>query len=186
MARFRLDDGMGRTWTHAWIAVHYGICAQAGLTFVDAGDEHASPLLLVANIPGQLERLLGIVLEKCNGELPFWMAPTQILVIPITRKETDAALDLARALGESGWRSDVDLRQESMGAKIRRAELNKVPMMVILGKREVSSGTASLRTRDKGVIGEVDRERLLTLANEELKKSLVSGLGIKLVDDEIE
>jgi threonyl-tRNA synthetase len=104
---------------------------------------------------GSYERFIGILLEDTAGELPFWLAPVQASVLPIADRHTDAAAEVARRLREGGLRAEVDDRTESVGRKIRDAEMRKIPYMLVVGDREAETGSAAVRRRHEGDEGTV-------------------------------
>jgi threonyl-tRNA synthetase len=102
---------------------------------------------------GSFERFIGILLEHTAGELPFWLAPVQASVLPIADDQIDYARGVAKQLRDAGLRAEVDERTESIGKKIRSAELQKIPYMLVVGKREAENGEISLRKHREGDIG---------------------------------
>jgi threonyl-tRNA synthetase len=110
---------------------------------------------------GSMERFVGILIEHTGGEFPVWLAPVQAVVIPANSKAFEYAADTARVFGEAGLRVEADLSDEKMNAKIRDAELMKVPYMVIVGPREAEAGTVAPRRKGVGQIEAMSREAFL-------------------------
>jgi threonyl-tRNA synthetase len=110
---------------------------------------------------GSIERFVGIYIEHTGGEFPVWVAPVQALVIPATAKAFDYAAETARFLKQGGVRAAVDLRDEKLAAKIRDAELEKVPYMVVVGPREAEAGTVAPRRKGEGQLPAMGREEFL-------------------------
>src|SRR5262249_47370737 len=108
-----------------------------------------------------LERFMGIYIEHVGGEFPVWLAPTQVVVIPANPKAHDYAADTMRFLHAGGVRATADLREEKMGAKIRAAELEKVPYMVVVGPREAEAGTVAPRRKGQGQLEAMSRQAFL-------------------------
>jgi threonyl-tRNA synthetase len=120
------------------------------LTYTGADNAEHRVVMLHRALFGSYERFIGILLEDTAGELPFWLAPTQAVVLPIADRHVDAAEAAARALREAGVRVEVDARTESVGRKIREAELRKVPYMLVIGDREAEEGGVALRRHGAG------------------------------------
>lgn len=115
-------------------------------------------------ILGSLERFFGLLLEHFAGKFPVWLAPVQVAVLPITDRCNDRAAEVTRSLRQVGLRVELDNRSEKIGAKIRQAQLRKIPYMVILGDREVESGTLAVRTRRKVTLGAFPWKTLLAVS----------------------
>jgi threonyl-tRNA synthetase len=118
---------------------------------------------------GSLERFMGIYIEHCGGEFPVWLAPTQVVVIPANPKAHDYATDTMQFLKAGGVRATADLREEKMGAKIRDAELEKIPYMVVVGPREAEAGTVAPRRKGQGQLEAMSRQAFLERVQEETK-----------------
>jgi len=99
---------------------------------------------------GSIERFMGILIEHCGGAFPFWLAPVQVKVLPVTDRTEPYAREVAARLTGEGFRAEADLRSEKIGAKIRQAQIEKVPYMLVVGDREVTAGTVSVRHRTEG------------------------------------
>jgi threonyl-tRNA synthetase len=123
---------------------------------------------------GSFERFIGILLEHTGGELPAWLAPVQAAVLPISDRHVDAARAAAATLRAAGVRVEVDERTESVGRKIREAELQKVPYMLVLGDREAEEGTVSVRRHREGDEGSVAIDELADRLSRELRPGYTS------------
>jgi threonyl-tRNA synthetase len=115
---------------------------------------------------GSLERFFGVLIEHYNGSFPLWLAPVQAVVLPIAERHEDYARSLDRMLQTNGLRSAVDLSREKVGKKIREAEVQKIPLILVVGDKEVERRSASLRVHGQGDKGEVDIARFLEKAKE--------------------
>jgi threonyl-tRNA synthetase len=113
---------------------------------------------------GSLERFFGVLLEHYNGSFPLWLAPVQVVVLPIAERHEAYAQALDARCRENGLRSSVDLSREKVGKKIRQAEIEKIPLILVVGDKEVERGSASLRVHGQGDKGEVDVARFLEQA----------------------
>ncbi|HEX4734375.1 MAG TPA: threonine--tRNA ligase [Thermoleophilaceae bacterium] len=148
-----MTDTLGRSWQLGTVQLDYNMPERFGLTYNGADNAEHMPVMIHRALFGSFERFIGILLEHTAGELPFWLAPVQASVLPIADDQNDYARDVAERLSSAGLRADVDDRTESIGKKIRAAELQKVPYMLVVGKREAESGEISLRKHREGDIG---------------------------------
>jgi threonyl-tRNA synthetase len=142
-----MTDTLGRSWQMGTIQVDYHMPRQFGLTYMGADNREHSPVVIHRALLGSLERFLGILIEHYGGAFPFWLAPVQVRVIPVGEDHRAAAAETADALRDAGFRVDVDERDETVGKRIRDAELEKIPKVVVYGDRESAD---SLAVRDRG------------------------------------
>jgi threonyl-tRNA synthetase len=142
-----MTDTLGRSWQMGTIQVDYHMPRQFGLTYMGADNREHSPVVIHRALLGSLERFIGILIEHYGGAFPFWLAPVQVRVISVGEDHREAAGEIARALREAGFRVDVDERDETVGRRIRDAELEKIPKTIVFGDRE---SAASLAIRDRG------------------------------------
>ena len=147
---FMVKDALGRKWQLGTVQLDYNLPERFDLTYVDENDERVRPVMIHRAPFGSLERFVGVMLEHTGGNLPLWLAPTQVKVLPITDAQNDYAEGVADALRQSGLRVSVDTRSEKVGRKIRDAEVEKVPVMLIVGKNEAEAGTVSVRRHGLG------------------------------------
>jgi threonyl-tRNA synthetase len=124
---------------------------------------------------GSIERFFGILIEHYAGLFPLWLAPTQVIVLPITDRSHEYALEAAESLRAVGLRVEVDKRNEKIGYKIREAELMKIPYMVIVGDKEVESGLLSVRHKGEGDLGKMSVEDLKARLTAEVKSKTTEG-----------
>jgi threonyl-tRNA synthetase len=151
---FVVHDAIGREWQLATIQLDFMMPERFELTYVDSDGAEKRPVMIHRAILGSLERFFGVMLEHFGGDLPPWLAPQQVRVLPITDAVNDYAESVCRQLRDSGIRADVDSRSEKLGYKIRDGETMKVPYLLVVGQREADNGTVSLRLRhrrDQGV-----------------------------------
>ncbi len=143
----KIRDVLGRSWQCSTIQVDFNLPERFDMEYIgDDGKAHR-PIMIHRAIFGSIERFFGVIIEHFAGAFPFWLAPIQVTVIPIADRHLDYAYKIAARLKEVGFRVVVDDGKERMNAKIRQAQLQKVPYMLIVGDREVSDGTVSVRTR---------------------------------------
>jgi threonyl-tRNA synthetase len=147
---FMVKDALGRSWQLGTVQLDYNLPERFDLTYVDENDQRVRPVMIHRAPFGSLERFVGVMLEHTGGNLPLWLAPTQVKVLPITDDQNDYARSVADDLKAAGLRVEVDTRSEKVGRKIRDAEVEKVPVMLILGKNEAEAGTVSVRRHGLG------------------------------------
>jgi threonyl-tRNA synthetase len=141
-----VTDSLGRSWQLATVQLDYQQPARFGLTYMGADNAEHTPVVIHRALYGSFERFLGILIEHYGGEFPFWLSPVQILVLPVGADHGDAARALADKLREAGYRVEVDDRDDTVGKRIRDAELEKIPFTIVYGDRE---SEASLAIRER-------------------------------------
>jgi threonyl-tRNA synthetase len=140
-----MDDSLGRSWQMGTIQLDFQMPARFGLTYVGSDNVEHTPVVVHRALLGSLERFIGIMIEHYAGAFPLWLAPVQVRVIPVGEAHRGAARELAIELGTSGFRADVDDRDETLGRRIRDAELEKVPYVIVWGDRESREAIAVRR-----------------------------------------
>ncbi|HVW17916.1 MAG TPA: threonine--tRNA ligase [Solirubrobacteraceae bacterium] len=150
-----VTDSLGRSWQIGTVQLDYNLPERFGLEYTGADNAQHRPVMIHRALFGSFERFIGLLLEHTAGELPAWLAPVQAIVLPIADRHADAAREVAATLRAAGVRVEVDERTESVGRKIREAELQKLPYMLIVGDREAQQGTVSVRRHREGDEGEV-------------------------------
>ena len=147
---FMVRDALGREWQLGTVQVDYNLPERFDLTYIDHNDERQRPVMLHRAPFGSLERFIGVLIEHTGGNFPVWLAPAQVTVLPIGQDFNDYATDVGRRLREAGLRTEVDVRDDKVGRKIRDAEVQKIPYMLVVGKREVEGGTVNVRRHGEG------------------------------------
>ena len=165
---FDVTDAIGRKWQCATIQLDYQLPARFGLTYVGADNAEHQPVVIHRAIFGSFERFMAILIEHFAGAFPLWFAPVQAVVLPIADRHADYARGVRAQLRADGLRVDLDERQEKIGYKIREAQLQKVPYMLVVGDREAADGTISVRTRTGGDQGAVTTARFIDAARAEI------------------
>jgi threonyl-tRNA synthetase len=145
-----MTDTIGRPWQLGTVQLDYYMPEQFALEYTGADDEHHRPVMIHRALMGSFERFIGILIEHYAGDFPVWLAPVQAIVLPIADRHNEAAEKVAARLREDGARVGVDERAESVGRKIRDAEVRKIPYMLIIGDREAEAGEIALRIHGKG------------------------------------
>ena len=166
----KIQDALGREWQCTTVQFDFNLPERFDLTFMDAEGGRSRPYMVHRAILGSLERFLGVLIEHYAGAFPLWLAPTQATVIPIADRHLEYAESVKTRLESRGFRAEVDGRSERMNLKIRNAQLQKVPYMLVVGDREQEDGAVAVRTREGGNLGALPLDDLLArLAEEEAK-----------------
>jgi threonyl-tRNA synthetase len=143
-----IKDALGRTWQCGTIQLDMSLPERFDLTYVGADNEKHRPIMIHRVIYGSIERFFGILIEHFAGRFPLWLAPVQVVVLPINDELADGAREVAARLEAAGLRCEVDDRTESLNRKIREAQLQYIPLILTHGKKEAEAGTLSVRTLD--------------------------------------
>jgi threonyl-tRNA synthetase len=147
---FDITDAIGRKWQCATIQLDYQQPENFDLKYVGADNAEHRPVVIHRAILGSFERFIAILIEHYAGAFPFWVAPVQAIVLPITDRNAEYARSVRRMLADAGLRVELDERQEKIGFKIREAQLQKIPYMLVVGDKEAAEGTVAVRTRAGG------------------------------------
>ena len=167
---FHLKDSLERTWQCGTIQVDFSMPERFQLEYTDKDNEKKRPIMVHRAIYGSLERFIGILLEHLNGNLPLWLNPFQIKVLPMTDKQLKSAEKVTKELRESGFRVKLDDRSESMSKKVRDAQIEKVNYMITIGEKEEKAGTYAVRNRDGKVKFGVKPADFIKEINKEIKE----------------
>jgi threonyl-tRNA synthetase len=152
---FVIKDVIGREWQLGTVQVDYNLPIRFDLNYVGADNQKHRPVMIHRAPFGSMERFVGVLIEHFAGAFPVWLAPEQVRLLPITDNQNDYALSLAEQLKEAGLRYSVDTHSDKIGAKIRRAQMDKVPYMLIIGQKEMEAQQVAVRVRGKGDEGAV-------------------------------
>jgi len=165
----KMKDCLGREWQMGTVQVDFQLPLRFNLSYVDSNGEKKTPILIHRALFGSFERFIGIITEHFAGAFPVWLAPVQVKVLPISDNQKAYADKVVEQLRRSGLRVELDDRQEKIGYKIREAQLQKVPYMLILGEKEVESNSVGVRNRKEGDIGAMKVEEFISKIEEEVK-----------------
>jgi threonyl-tRNA synthetase len=151
----KLVDAIGRLWQLSTVQFDFTLPRRFGLEYIAEDGKSHQPLMVHRALYGSIERFFGILIEHYAGAFPVWLAPVQAIVLPITDRQNDYARQVKQTLIEAGFRAELDDRSEKVNFKIREAQLQKIPYMLVVGDREAQSGQVSVRNRkhgDQGVV----------------------------------
>ncbi len=165
---FDVTDAIGRKWQCATIQLDYQIPQRFELKYVGADNAEHCPVVIHRAIFGSFERFMALLIEHFAGAFPLWLAPVQAVVLPLADRHADAARAVVRRLAEAGLRVELDARVEKIGFKIREAQLQKIPYMLVMGDREAADGTVSVRSRSGGDLGSRSVEAFIADATREV------------------
>ena len=147
---FMVKDAIGRRWQLGTIQVDYNLPERFGLEYVGADNQKHRPIMIHRAPFGSMERFVAVLLEHTAGKLPIWLAPDQVVVLPISEKYNDYAQKVVLELAERDIRAFVDDRNEKIGKKIRDNELKKIPYLLIVGEKEAENNEVSVRKQGEG------------------------------------
>ena len=150
---FHLRDSLGRTWQCGTIQLDFQMPQRFDLEYTAEDGSKKRPIMIHRVCFGSIERFIGILIEHFAGKFPVWLAPVQVKVIPVSEKSMDYAAGVYEKLKAAGIRTELDHKDEKVGYKIRQAQLEKVPYMLVLGEKEAAEGAITVRSRDKGDLG---------------------------------
>ena len=167
---FMVKDALGRKWQLGTIQVDYNLPERFDLTYIGADNEKHRPVMVHRAPFGSMERFVAVLLEHCAGEFPLWLAPDQVVILPVSEKYLDFAKNLQSYLKKSDIRALIDERNEKIGRKIRDAEMKKYPYMVIVGEKEEADNAVSVRAHGQVDLGTMSLEAFAKMVNEKVKE----------------
>ena len=167
---FHLEDSLGRTWQCGTIQLDFQLPMRFEAEYMGADGEKHRPIMIHRVVYGSIERFIGILIEHYAGKFPLWLAPVQVKVLPISEKFFGYAGDILQSLKAAGIRCEMDNRDEKIGYKIRSAQMEKVPYMLIVGQKEEESQTVSVRSREDGDLGSFALEDFVRKAAKEAEE----------------
>ena len=170
---FHLEDCIGRTWQCGTIQLDMQLPQRFDLNYIGKDGEKHKPIVIHRVAFGSIERFLGILIEHFAGKFPAWLAPVQVKIIPIADRHAEYGLTVKAALEARGLRVEIDERSEKIGYKIREAQMEKVPYMLIVGDKEIEEQQLSVRSRDRGELGAQSLEAFIAQIEEEIKTKAI-------------
>lgn len=170
---FHLADSLGRTWQCGTIQLDMQLPERFELEYIGSDGEKHRPAMIHRVVFGSIERFIGVITEHFAGAFPLWIAPQQVIVLPVTDRAGDYADQVAKRLNDSGFRVEVDHRSEKLGYKIREAQEMKIPYMVVVGDKDIENNTVSIRHRSGADLGAMPYEDFEALLIEEQNTKLI-------------
>ena len=167
---FHLEDAIGRTWQCGTIQLDFQMPERFDLTYVGADNEKHRPVMIHTVVFGSIERFIAILTEHCAGAFPVWVAPLHVKVLTITDRANDRASEVRDLLREAGMRAECDLRNEKIGFKIREAQMQKVPYMLVIGDKEIEKGVVAVRSRSEGDLGVMELSDFMQKLQKEINE----------------
>jgi len=167
---FMFKDALGNEIQIPTVQLDFATPKRFGLNYIDQNGKKISPVIVHRAILGSYERLIALLIEYFVGAFPPWLSPIQAIIIPITDKQKDYAQKIQKQLKEEKIRVNLDDRSETVGAKIRDAEMQKIPYMIIVGEKEIKSKNISIRTRGGRIIGNMKLDKFISLLKEDIDK----------------
>ena len=164
---FHIEDSLGRTWQCGTIQLDYQLPGRFDLAYTGADGQKHTPVMIHRVVFGSIERFIGVITEHFAGAFPLWLSPVQVRVLTVGTAQNDYAEKVNAALTAAGLRSEADTRFEKIGFKIREAQLQKIPYMLVLGEREQENGTVTVRARSGENLGELPLDQLIEKLAEE-------------------
>jgi len=169
---FHLKDCIGRTWQCGTVQLDFQMPGNFGLTYVGADGEKHTPVMIHRVVFGSIERFIGILTEHYAGAFPAWLAPVQVKIMNITDAQIEYVKKIAVELKENDIRVELDVRNEKIGYKIREAQLQKIPYMLVIGDKEANEGKVAVRSRKQGDIGVMELNDFVSKIKEEIHKKI--------------
>ena len=173
---FHIRDSLGRTWQCGTIQLDYQLPGRFDLEYTGADGEKHCPVMIHRVVFGSIERFIGVITEHFAGAFPVWLAPVQVKVMNITSRSEEFSKAVAKKLDEAGIRQETDLRNEKIGYKIREAQSQKIPYMLIIGDKEAEAGTVSVRTRSGGDMGSMPLDEFIAKVTEQTKSRTLDAV----------
>ena len=166
---FHLSDSLGRTWQCGTIQLDMQMPERFDLEYVGEDGQKHRPVMIHRVVLGSIERFIGVITEHFAGAFPTWLAPVQVKVLPLTDRTAQVCDNIASELDKLGLRVEVDHRNEKLGYKIREAQLQRIPYMLVVGDRDVENGVVSVRSRKGGDLGAMTLDAFKEKILEEVK-----------------
>ena len=166
---FHLSDSIGRTWQCGTIQLDFQMPERFELEYVGEDGQKHRPVMIHRALLGSIERFIGVITEHFAGAFPTWLAPVQVKVMTITDRSRDWAVEVAKRLDAAGIRVETDLRNEKIGYKIREAQGQKIPYMLVIGDKEAEAGAVAVRTRAGGDKGAMPLDEFTAMIMEQIK-----------------
>jgi len=164
-----MKDSLGRKWQMGTLQLDFQLPRRFNLKYIDQNGEEQTPVVIHRVIYGSLERFIGLITEHFYGAFPLWLSPTQVQVIPVSEKFNEYAQEVIKSLKENKIRAEIDVRNETLGARVRDAQTNKIPYTIIIGQKEIDSGSLSVRKRQSQDIGSFSKSEFFEIILKKIK-----------------
>ena len=165
---FHLSDCLGRTWQCGTIQLDMQLPERFELEYIGADGQKHRPVMIHRVVFGSIERFIGVITEHFAGAFPTWLAPVQVMILPITDRTHEACIALKQRLDVCGIRAEIDMRNEKIGFKIREAQLKKTPYMLVMGDKEVENDVVAVRSRKGGDLGTMGADEFIERVRDEI------------------
>jgi threonyl-tRNA synthetase len=165
----KIKDSLGRSWQCSTIQVDFNLPERFKVEYIGEDGNPHQPIMIHRALMGSVERFFGVLIEHYAGAFPLWLAPVQVMILPITEHQHEYAIKIKDLLLKEEIRVEVDLRNEKVGYKIREAEVQKIPYMLILGEQEVQGQQISVRQKNKGDLGKMPVEQFISLVKQSIQ-----------------
>ena len=159
----KIKDAIGRLWQGPTIQADFNLPERFDVTYAGEDGQKHRPVMIHRVVLGSMERFIGVLTEHYAGAFPFWLSPVQVIVLPIADRHAEYAKEVVRVLEDQGIRAELDGRNEKVGFKIREAQMQKIPFMLVIGDKEVEAKTIAVRSREKSDLGAMSIEKFLEL-----------------------
>src|SRR2546430_3973442 len=176
---FKIEDAIGRLWQLGTVQWDFNLPKRFELEYIGEDNKPHRPVMIHRALFGSIERFFGVLIEHYAGAFPMWLAPVQVAVLPITDRINEYAERVAQELRAAGLRVEINTRSDKIGAKIRDAQLQKIPFMLVLGDREMEEATVAVRERTKGDIGAMSLEEFKEMATRLVKTRALNNNGLE-------
>lgn len=170
---FHVTDCLGRVWQCGTIQLDYQLPGRFNLEYIDSDGNKQTPVMIHRVVYGSIERFFGVITEHFAGAFPIWLAPKQVIILPVTDRAFEYADSINAQFEKAGFRTSIDKRNEKIGKKIREAQLQKIPYMVIVGDKDIENNTISPRHRSQGDMGAMDVASFIESVSEEIRTKAI-------------
>ena len=160
---------MGREWQGTTIQLDMNLPARLGMTYIGPDGKEHTPIMLHRTLLGSMERFVGTLIEHYAGAFPFWLAPVQMIILPVGKNHIDFAKKIQKIFQDQDCRADVDDSDDTVGKKIREAEMQKIPYIIVVGDKEINSRDLAIRSRGKKEIETINIDKFIEKIKKELK-----------------
>jgi len=166
----KIKDSLGRLWQCTTIQIDFNLPERFNITYIDKSGKKKQPIMIHRALLGSIERFIGVLLENCAGDLPLWLAPVQVWIIPIAKRHIKYARQIAQIMKENDLRIELKDQSETVSKKIREGEIQKIPYIVVVGDKEIERNSVRIRQRKKGDVGMMPLEKFIQKVIKEIER----------------